>query len=82
MGKEEEWLTQLSLQKHIGTERHRGARRALGSGDRDRSHYITFTPPTSAEQRRRGDKRDSEPLWTGIIKWFFLCSVYGPMVIH
>lgn len=28
------------------------------------------------------EKRDNKPLCTGIIKWFFLCSVYGPMVIH
>ena len=44
------------------------------------SHYITFTPPTSTGQRGE-PVRDSKALWTGI-KWFFLCSVYGPMVIH
>ncbi|CAF97231.1 unnamed protein product [Tetraodon nigroviridis] len=39
------------------------------------SGYITSTTPTS-----RGE--ESEPPRAAIIKWFFLCSVYGPMVIH
>ena len=45
--------------KHTRAERRRGARRALGSGNRDRSHYITHSPHPPAQHSAAEETRET-----------------------
>lgn len=74
MGKEEERLGNR-WHANVSAERDDEVPGEAQRMQLQQSRYITSTTPTGRGEERKLPR-------SAIIKWFFLCSVYGPMVIH
>ncbi|KAI4803069.1 hypothetical protein KUCAC02_006627 [Chaenocephalus aceratus] len=73
MGKEEKWLPPAVVAE-AHQDRDVEAPREMCAAHAPAPEALHHTPPPTGD-------RDSKPRWTGFIKWFFLCSVYGPMTV-